>query len=177
MLDWQGDYDPGYHKGSIVEQDALAFLGVFKNLEDVPARYYLENHESEVTSKDAWNDYDAQELADLSAHTRRYVYGKAYREWQKFCDEHDVHPALADPRDIEEHLAEQRDEMEKLKTVHDARFRPLFRWYRWMQFHTDYPHRYNPVVMAVLLGGAVHDIRQTRLLGRKNFPDIQMEEN
>lgn len=65
--------------------------------------------------------------------------------------------------------------MSKLKSVHDARFRPLFRWYRWMQFHTDYPHRYNPVVMAVLLYGATHQIWQTRFSDRQNTPT--MEEN
>jgi len=175
MIETNYDYDSGYHEGSIVEQDALAFLGVFKTLEDVPARYYLENYTSDLTSEDAWNKYDAEELAGLSAHTRRYVYGKAYREWQNYCDEHDVHPALADPQDIEEHLAEQRNEMAKLKTVHDARFRPLFRWYRWMQYHADYPHRYNPVVMAVLLRGAVHDIWQTRLFDRTSVPQTQEE--
>ena len=101
------------------------------------------------------------------------MYGKAWREWSAYCDAHDVNPALANPQDIEAHLTEQRAQVNKLKTVHDARFRPLFRWYRWMLFHTDYPHRYNPVVMAVLLGGATHDVWQTRLWDRKNIPKME----
>jgi hypothetical protein len=53
MIETNYDYDSGYHEGSIVEQDALAFLGAFKTIEDVPARYYLENHASELTSDGA----------------------------------------------------------------------------------------------------------------------------
>lgn len=170
MIETNYDYDSGYHEGSLVEQDALAFLGVFKHVEDVPDRYYLGNFVSEVDAEEAWNHFDAEELEDRSDHTRHYVYGKAWREWTAYCEEQSVHPALADPQDLESHLAEQRAEMGKLKSLHDARFRPLFRWYRWMQFHTDYPHRYNPVVMAVLLGGATYDLWETRFYDRTNIP-------
>jgi hypothetical protein len=170
MIETNYDYETGYHKGTVVEQDALAFLGVFKYVEDVPDRYYLPNFASDVDADDAWNAFDEEELEGLSYHTRQYVYGKAWREWKAYCDEHDVHPALADPQDIEAHLTEQRELVNKLKSTHDARFRPLFRWYRWMTFSTEFPHRYNPVVMAVLLNGATADIWQTRLLDRTNIP-------
>lgn len=170
MIETNYDYESGYHEGNLVEQDALAFLGAFKRVEDVPDRYYLPHFASDVDAEDAWNAFDAEELEGLSAHTRRYVYGKAYREWMAYCDDHNVHAALANPQDIEEHIAVQRKIVNKLKTVHDARFRPLFRWYRWMTFSTEYPHRYNPVVMAVLLDGSTADIWQTRLFDRKKIP-------
>jgi hypothetical protein len=170
MIETNYDYESGYHDGTIVEQDALAFLGAFKRVEDVPDRYYLPHFASDVDAEDAWNEFDSEVLEGLTYHTRRYVYGKAWREWKSFCDSHNVHPALSNPQDIEAHLSEQRGFMNKLKSAHDSRFRPLFRWFRWMQFHTDYPHRYNPVVMAALLGGATADIWQTRLLDRKNIP-------
>lgn len=170
MIETNYDYESSYHEGTFVEQDVLAFLGAFKRVEDVPDRYYLPHFASDVDAEAAWDQFDATELEGLTAHTRRYVYGKAYREWTAFCEEHEVHPALADPEDIEAHLAEQRELVNKLKSVHDARFRPLFRWYRWMTFSTEYPHRYNPVVMAVLLDGATADIWQTRLFDRTNVP-------
>ena len=170
MIQTNYNYDSGYHTGTIVEQDALAFLGAFKTIEDVPDRYYLPNFETAIDAEEAWNAFDEEELEGLSHQQRRYVYGKAWREWRAYCDVHDVNPALADPDDIEAHLTEQCSLVNTLKSVHDARFRPLFRWYRWMVVRTDYPHRYNPVVMAVLLGGATHDIWQTRLWDRKNIP-------
>jgi hypothetical protein len=170
MIETNYDYESGYHDGTLVEQDALAFLGAFKRIKDVPDRHHLSNFASDVDAEDAWNAFDEAELEGLSYHTRRYVYGKAWREWKLYCEEHNVHPALADPQNIEAYLAEQRERVNKLKSVHDARFRPLFRWYRWMTFNTEYPHRYNPVLMAVLLNGATADIWQTRLFDRKNIP-------
>lgn len=171
MIETNYDYDSDYHSGSVVEQDVLAFLGVFKTIDDVPDRYRLPNFETDIDALEAWNAFDAAELTGLSAHSRRYVYGKAWREWRDYCERNEVNPALADPQDIEEHLAEQRAEVGKLKTVHDARFRPLYRWYQWMQFHADYPHRYSPVVMAVLLDGTTHDVWETRLFDRTNIPE------
>jgi hypothetical protein len=170
MIETNYDYDTNYHSGSLVEQDAKAFLGVFKSIEEVPERYYLANFRSEIDGEVEWNVYDAEELSGLTFHQRQYVYGKAWREWSSFCEENGVHSALADPQDIEVHLAEQRDSVNKLKTVHDARFRPLFRWYRWMMFHSEYPHRYNPVVMAVLLDGTTYDIWETRFYDRETTP-------
>lgn len=170
MIATNYDFDSDYHEGSLVEQDARAFLGVFKCLNDVPERHYLGNFESDIDAEEAWHEFDAQELSDLSFHTRRYVYGKGWREWKSYCNENDLHPALADPADVDDHLSAQKAEINTLKTVHDARFRPLFRWYRWMQFRTDYPHKYNPIVMAVLLDGATADIWETRLFDREYVP-------
>jgi len=170
MIETNYDFDSGYHDGTLVEQDALAFLGAFKSVSDVPERYYLPNFSAEMDAESAWEHYCTEELAGLSEHQRKYVYGKAWREWKAFCAEHGIHSALADPADVEAHLEEQYQEVNTLKTVHDARFRPLFRWYRWMQFRTDYPHRYNPVVMAVLLDGTTHDIWKTRFYDRKTTP-------
>lgn len=173
MIKTRYDYESGYHEGSLVEQDALAFLGIYKAVEDVPARYYLPNFASEMDGDEEWERFDAEELEGMSYHSRMYVYGTAYRRWRDYCKENGVHPALADPQDIEGHLAEQMETDLKLKSVHDSRFRPLYRWYRWMTFHTEYPHRYNPVVMAVLLGGATYTIWETRLTDRKNVPNEQ----
>lgn len=170
MIETNYDYESGYHEGTLVEQDALAYLGVFKRVEEVPNRYYLANFTSDVDAESAWEEFGEKELKGLSYHTREYVYDKAWREWTAYCDDHNIHPALAHPKDVEAHLAEQREQVSQLKSAHDARFRPLFRWYRWMQYHTEYPHRYNPVVMAVLLGGATYDIWSTRLYDRKNTP-------
>jgi len=176
MIETNYDYESGYHQGSIVEQDATAFLGAFKHVGDVPERYHLPNFATEIDGEVAWNSFDAEELEGLSYQQRRYVYGKAWREWKAYCTKHSVHPALADPQDIESHLAAQWETINRLKTAHDARFRPLFRWYRWMQFHADYPHRYNPVVMAVLLGDVTSEIWATRIGDRKNDPRRQDNE-
>lgn len=171
MIEANYDYECGYHEGSLVEQDALAFLGVYKRVEDVADRFYLANFRAEIDADEAWEMFSEDALTDTSKHTRKTVYNRAYERWCDYCDRHGVHPALADPEDIEGWLAEEAAASDStLKTTHDIRFRPLFKWYRWMAYHADWPHRYQPTIMAVLLGGTTHDIWQTRFWDRKNTP-------
>jgi hypothetical protein len=171
MIETNYDYESGYHDGSLVEQDARAFLGVFKRIESVPDRYLLSNFTADVEADAAWNAFIADELADSTEHTRETVYGGAYRRWCEYCDQHGAHAALADPADVEGWLAyEVETHNRTMKTAHDLQFRPLFRWYRWMAFHTDYPHRYQPTIMAVLLGGVAHDVWKTRMWDRTTNP-------
>ena len=171
MIETNYEYDSGYHSGSLVEQDAKAFLGVYKQVKEVPDRYHLSNFETDMDADEAWESFCADELANTSQHTCENVYGRAYELWNEYCELHGVHPALADPEDIEEWIAEQVAATDSsMKTTHDTRFRPLFRWYRWMAFCSNWPHRYQPTIMAVLLGGATYDIWQTRLWDRENVP-------
>ena len=171
MIETNYEYASGYHEGTMVEQDARAFLGVYKSVEAVSQRYRFETFKDDIDAEKEWEAFDAAELEGISYSTRKYKYEKAWREWRSYCDEHGVHPALADPQDIENHIAEQLELVPSLGTVHTARFRPLYLWYRWMQFHPDYDHRYNPCVMAVLLGGVVYDVWALRLGDRKNVPE------
>lgn len=171
MIETAYDYDSGYHSGSYVEQDALAFLGVYKRIEDVPDMYRLSNFREDFDADEAWNEFSDDELSNHSKAVREDVYGGAYERLRAFCEERGVNPALADPVDIDDWLSDERDSQNATKkTTHDTRFRPIFNWYRWMTFSSDYPHRYQPTIMAVLLGGATYDIWKTRLQDRKNTP-------
>ena len=171
MIETNYCFGSDYHSGSTVVQDALAFLGVYKRVEDVSERYRFENFKNDVVAEEVWDAFDAAELEGMSYSTRKYKYEKAYREWCDYCEDRGVHPVFADPQDVEGHIAEQVEVVSSLETVHIARFRPLYLWYRWMQFHADYDHRYNPCVMAVLLEGAVYDVWALRLGDRENVPE------
>ncbi|OYR42895.1 hypothetical protein [Halorubrum sp. Eb13] len=171
MIETNYNYESGYHEGSFVEQDALAYLGVYKRIEDVSDLYYLGNFETDVDADAAWEDFCDKKLANSTTHTRETVYGGAYRRWCEYCDRHGIHPALADPANIEKWLAHEIEAHNStMKAAHDLQFRPIFRWYRWMAWNSDWPHRYQPTIMAVLLGGVTYDIWQTRLFDRKNIP-------
>ncbi|KPN31930.1 hypothetical protein SY89_02687 [Halolamina pelagica] len=173
MIETDYDYTSGYHRGDLVEQDAKAFLGIWKRLKDVPLPYRLSNFERKVDAEEAWEAFEIAELSDISTSTRKYRYGKAKREWWSYCEQNDVHPALATPDSIEDHIAAQKAGMSTYKSVHDIRFRPLYLWYRWMAFHTDYDHTYNPTLMAVLFRGEVYRVWKTRLSDRKQDPTVE----
>lgn len=171
MIETNYDYESGYHEGSFVEQDALAYLGVYKRVEDVADMFHLSNFKTDVDADAAWEAFCDDKLANSTNHTRETVYGGAYSRWCEYCDRHGVHPALADPADIEGWLTYEVDAHNStMKAAHDLQFRPIFRWYRWLAFHADYPHRYQPTIMAVLLGGVTSDIWQTRMWDRTNNP-------
>ena len=171
MIETNYDFESGHHEGSIVVQDALAHLGVYKRVEDVPTRHSFEKFLDDVDADEAWEQFWVETgVVDLSEHTRKYKYGKARREWWDYCAKRGIHPALGDPTDFEEHFSKQMEEMSTYKSGHDLRFRPLYLWHRWMVWHTEYPQRYNPMLMAVLFEGTTADLWRTRLHDRKNDP-------
>jgi hypothetical protein len=161
----------GYHDGSVTEQDAIAYLGVFKRLEDVPDRYRAERRAPDLDAEEAWDAFKRDKgVYEYTEHTQKYKYGKAWRQWVEYCDDSGLNPVFASPHDVESFLSAEMEDISTYKTGHDLRFRPLFMWYRWMQWDVDYPHLYNPMVMAVLLGGTTARIWRTRLYDREENP-------
>jgi len=171
MIETNYSFESGYHEGSIVVQDALAFLGVYKRIEDVADRHLFERFRGEVDADETWAEFTVETgVVDYSEHTQKYKYEKARRVWWDYCAEQGVHPALADPIDFEKHFSEQMEEMSTYQSGHDLRFRPLYLWYRWMLWHPEYPQRYNPMLMAVLFEGTTAELWRTRLHDRENDP-------
>lgn len=177
MINPHYDHESDYHSGTPVEADANAWLGKWKSIDDVPSRYRLQQYADIIDAEVAWKGFCDEAGADWSAHTRKYVYGKAWREWTAYCDENNIHPACPDPADVEAHLAIQQNSVNTNQTLHDARFRPLHRWWEWMRYHVDYPVRYNPALMAILLNGATADAWKTRVSERLWQQQLRAQEN
>lgn len=162
------DTSSEYHPGDEVEADARAHLGVYKTLDQVPPRHHLENYETEFEGQCVWAKFFEKFGGGWSYNTRQYQYGKVARDWTAFCEERGRHPALATPRMVEDYLSREESEMSTRKSLHDLRFRPLYRLYKWMLYSSEYPHRYSPVVMAVLFGGSTWRCWWTRVNNRRN---------
>lgn len=169
MINPHYDLESGYHEGDLIEQDARAWLGIWKKLEDVPSRFRLEQYADSLSADDAWNEFCEKYGEDWTQTTRKYQYGKAWREWTSYCEEHDLHRLCPAPADIEHHLHNQRSEAASDGTLHQTRFRPLCRLFEHLRYSTDYPHKYNPTIMAVLHGGAAYAAWRDRISAR--LPD------
>lgn len=165
----QANYDPesGYHTGSIAEQEAKAQLGVFKRINDVSSRYYLGNFAAQIDADEMWMAFCEDDEIDWRDDDHRY--NKAWYSWCDFCESHDVHPALPDPADVDEWLWQQLRKDRTTHTTHDVAYRPIFRFFQWALEHTEYPHRYCPVQMTALLGGAGADLWRNRIMRRKKY--------
>lgn len=54
-------------------------------------------------------------------------------------------------------------------TVEAEYFRVLIAVFEWLTSHTEYPHRYNPILQAVLLEGATETLWAERVFRRAKY--------
>ncbi len=122
-------------------------MGVYKRLEDIPDHHRLDQYEALFENQDVWSDYvDSQSNAFDSDHYHA-TFRKAGQSWKNHLNERGRHHALATPHDVEtwvRSLAETR----LLRTVRTEYWVRVEEFYSWLQFHTEYPHVYHPVLMA-----------------------------
>ncbi len=71
------------------------------------------------------------------------------------------HPALATPSHVEQ-WCQQLLDTKAPRTAYNYWVR-IRRFYEWLQWHTDHPHRYSPVMLAVIAGGAAETIWLVKL--------------
>jgi hypothetical protein len=162
----QGDTDAAERPiNDIGERDVEYWLGVYKSIDEVPSRYRLESFSSEFAGQDTWSDYldTRDELAESTKKNSWYPCGDRFK---KFMQE-DVgrHHALAHPDDIEAYLSHIKDGGYSIKvterspnTVYYQHLSPLKTFFAWLVHHVDYPHVYNPVLLAAHAGGITREV-------------------
>ena len=150
--------------------DARDRMGVYKRLADVPEKYRLGNRAAAYAETDTWADYIAFKTADCDTQSTRARYEKAGRYFTAYMAEVGRHHALADPDHIDGFLRALRDgdigrhrHQRTLQTVYFEYFQPIEAFYTWLQWHTDHPHVYHPVLMAVVSGGYPEDVWDRKL--------------
>jgi len=140
-------------------RDVEYWLGVYKSIEEVPTRYRLETFESQFRDQDTWSDYLAtrDDLAESTKKNSWYPCGDRFKRFMR--EEVGRHHALARPDDIDAYLQHIRDGGYSIKvtershnTVYYQHLSPLKTFFRWLVHHADYPHVYNPVLMAAHSG-------------------------
>ena len=145
-----------------IREDPLDNLGVFKSITEVPDRYHLSTFSMQFEGRDAWAEWMEAEKNDLAASTRKYKYGRAEKLWKSHMEACGRHHALANPSDVESFLADQLDQVQK-ETVWNTRYDQLYQFYNWLTFNADYPHVYNPVLMAAVNGEAAREMWDYRV--------------
>ena len=145
-------------------------MGIYKIIDSVPDRYRLQNYSSGYTGTDVWNDYFVEKIEKFDTRSTHDRYEKAGRYFKSFMQEVGRHHALADPSHIEEFLISLRDGdigryngTRTLQTVYFEYFQPIEEFYSWLQWHTDHPHVYHPVLMAVVDGGFANEVWKQKL--------------
>ena len=124
-------------------------LGVYKRLADVPGRYRLHHHSDAYTGKDTWQTFcEEHEYAQGSHDGYQEEVDRAGDYWKKHMDGRGRHHALATPDDVEAWCTDLLADKSERRS-YDYWLR-VNRFYNWLQWHSDHPHRYNPVLMAAV---------------------------
>lgn len=151
----------GYNGNISAPKEPRKRMGVFKTLDDVPDQYRLATSQARFEGSDPWERWYA-ETKDHSERTR-HDYERAKRLWVEHMEEKGRHYALARPSDVEEWLTEVDNS--SARRLYNACYCPLDGFYSWLATHAEYPHVYNPVMMAVVEGGTArraYDYRTTK---------------
>lgn len=128
-------------------------MGVYKRLDDVPDRYRLYQYADAYKGRDVWGEFCIKYEYDRGNHDRyEQEVNRHGRSWCEFMEGQDRHHALATPADVEAwsaHLVES-----KAPRTAEGYWSRIRRFYDWLQWHIDYPHVYNPAMMAAANGDA-----------------------
>lgn len=146
-------------------------LGVYKSLADVPDRYRLRTHSSAYEGRDVWHEFLTEYLFErFNSERFKDDARRAGRYWKEHMEQRERHHALATPTDVEMWIADLFADR-KVKTVYNEYWVRIERFYWWLQWHTEHPHVYNPVLIAAVEGTTsqtVWDEKIARRDGREN---------
>ena len=133
--------------GTEKSPDPTDRMGIYKRLSAVPDCDRLRRYNDRYADCDTWGAFvEAQDNAFDSKYYEATIR-KTERTWKAHMAERGRHHALAQPVDVEtwcQSLASTRT----LSTVYAEYWVRLEQFYHWLQWRTDHPHRYQPVLMA-----------------------------
>lgn len=128
--------------------DPTKRLGVFKRFADVPEEYRLETYRDAYRDTDPWGEFLIQVfLPKHNTYRSKQQARLAGRKWDTLMDDRGRHPALARPSDVDEWCSGLLNQVNE-QTAHKTYWSKLEQFYRWLLWHSDHPHTYNPFLMA-----------------------------
>lgn len=145
-------------------RDVEYWLGIYRSIDQIPNRYRLKNYEAEFNNEDTWNKY-LETRDDLAESTKKNSWNPCGDRFKKFMHEEvGRHHALPHPDNIEAYLAYIKSGGYSIKvtertlnTVYYQHLSPLKTFFGWLVHHVDYPHIYNPVLLAAHADGIVRE--------------------
>lgn len=121
----------------------------YKSFEEIPEHRRLSNYEEDFKNTDIWAVYFEVQY-DTEGDSEDYMrdVNRTEKQWKSFCEDYDVHHALATPSLVNTwcELLLERMKKRSAKTNYFVR---INKFYRYLVWHVDYPHWYNPVQYAV----------------------------
>ena len=146
--------------------DPNKIMGVYQSLGDVPERRRFYQYSESYEGRDVWMDYLREEKYSSDwAKSTQDRYKRIENEWKGYMEEQGTHHALATPDDVEGWAKQLLEDL----TVTTARWKwdGIRAFYKWLLWHTEHPHLYNPFLIAAAGDGPSSTIWEERLNRRK----------
>ncbi|GAA1341236.1 hypothetical protein GCM10009647_084830 [Streptomyces sanglieri] len=121
----------------------------YQSFEEIPAEMRLESYESRFENKDVLEEYISSQYYEGDYHDDHIKQiERTMASWKDNCDEMGSHPALVSP-DVVKVWCEILLERRRITTLRSNYIGPINAFYRYLMWHVDFPHTYNPVQFAV----------------------------
>ena len=115
---------------------------------DVPDELKLYNYQEQFVGEDVWRDYlESQYPEGMSDDRRKDIY-RVESAWKRFCNENNCHHALPSPSLFDKWGSSLLNRMQPQSAKRNY-FTVIYRFLRFLMWHIDYPHCYNPLLFAV----------------------------
>lgn len=137
--------------GPTMSKTAADRMGVYKTLMDVPERHRLSTFEGMYADRDLWEEFIdfCKENKGYSA-TWYHLAGRTRRRFEPILEERGRSAGFMKPEDVLATCEAVAENAEMTETVYHPYFVRLEAFYDWLVWHTEFPHRYNVALMAVV---------------------------
>lgn len=124
------------------------FPSAYATFDDVPQNIRLCQYEDEYAGIDVWGDYYNDRYFQDISNAHKSNIKSAEKRWKNVSRKNGCHHALIHPSVVDRWWNMLLDDMTAL-SAKKAYIRPVNRFYRYLMWHADYPHSYNPIQFAI----------------------------
>lgn len=134
------------------------FPSTYAELDDLPDDMRLGRYESEYADVDVWAHYfDSQFVNEGFSEVYLQDLSRMSESWKQFCQTKGCHHGFASPKVVDGWCADLLQNMSK-ESARNNYLTRLNNFYRYLMWHVDYPHCYNPVQFAVRDHQSAHSV-------------------
>jgi hypothetical protein len=122
-------------------------MGVYKGIADVPPHLRLDQQDSISWGDDLWATFVETRSGNFDSKHYLRTFDKTERSWKEHMRDRGRHFACCRPTDVDCWVSDLLDNR-TVGTVYSEYWVRLEEFYTWLMNHTEFPHVYNPVLMA-----------------------------
>lgn len=128
----------------------VELLSAYSSVDAIPGNRILSNYEEEFSGTDTWAEYMNDHYNEENwSESRNKTVDRAIKRWKGFCENKGVHHALASPKLVNEWCSHLLQDMKKTSAKRNY-YSYIDTFYRYLVWHINYPHVYNPFQYAIL---------------------------